>query len=130
MFVDGAFGHVLHMVPLLCVKLAGKHSDMSLYVFAEDVMRAHACCRLGCAVGSIAIHTNIMLWASVYCMVVTDTAPALSGLVWPRLAGGCPGGQARVAWGWFDSSSCLTVMLAQGSRTPRQYQDLATRNLQ
>ena len=128
-FVDGAFGHVLHMVPLLYVKLAGKNSYVSLYVIAQDVIHALACCRLGCSVGSIGIHTNIIFWASVHCMVVTDTAPALPGLVWPRLAGGCPGGQARVAWGWFDSSSCLTVMLAQGYRTPRQHQDFGSSNL-
>ena len=63
-------------------------------------------------------------------MVVIDTAPVPSGMVWPRLAGGCPGGQARVAWGWFNSSSCLTVTLAQGYRTSQQLQDLATSNLQ
>ena len=130
MFVNDAFGHVLHMVTLLCVKLAGKHSYTSLYVIAEDVMRALSYYRLGCAVVGIEIYANVMLWAYVCCMVITDTAPALPGLVWPRLAGGCPRGQARVAWGWFDFSSCLTVTLVQGYRTPRQQQDLATSNLQ
>ena len=57
-FVVGAFGHVLHMVPLLYVKL-GKHSYVSLYVIAEDVMRALACCRLGCAVGSVDGGTDV-----------------------------------------------------------------------
>ena len=33
----------------------------SLNMIAEYVMHALACCRLGCAVGSIAIHANVML---------------------------------------------------------------------
>ena len=98
MFLDDAFSHVLHMVTLLGVKLAGKHSNMNLYMIAEVVMRAFACCRLGRAVGSTAIHASGILWAPVCCMDVTDTAPTLPGLVWPRLVSGCPGGQARKAW--------------------------------
>ena len=67
-------------------------------MIAEGGMPAFACCRLGHAVGSTAIHASGILCAPVCCMVVTDTAPALPGLVSPRLASGCPGGQAREAW--------------------------------
>ena len=80
MFLDDVFGHVLHMVAFLCVKLAGKHSYMSLYMIAEGGMRAFACYRLGRAVGSTATHASGIHWAPVCCMVVTDTAPALPGL--------------------------------------------------
>ena len=130
MFVDDAFGHVLHMVTLLCVKLAGKHGYVNLYMIAEDGILAFAHCGLGGTAGSTSTHATGMFWAPVCCMVTADTISALPGLVWPRLASGYPGGRPGVAWGWFDSSSCLTVMLAQGYRALRQHQDLATSNLQ
>ena len=81
MFFNDAFGHVLHIVTLLCVKLARKHSYVNLYMIVEDGMHAFACCRLDRAVGSTAIHASGILWAPVCCMVITDTAPALPGLV-------------------------------------------------
>ena len=81
MFVNDAFGHVLHIVTLLWVQLAAKHSCVNLYMIAKDGMHAFAYSKHGHAVGSTAIHASGILWAPVCCMFVTNTAPALPGLV-------------------------------------------------